>query len=146
MNWLEIFDYHDGNLYKKDGSLAGTPHSTGYIQITVNNRLYLAHRIIWEMHNGPIPHDKILDHKNRIRTDNNITNLRLVTYSQNQRNRSKNKNNTSGYSGVYWDAARKLWVAEIKINKKTLHKTRFSDLNDAISFRKSLEELYGFYV
>ena len=131
---------------KKDGSLAGTPHSTGYIQITVNGKLYLAHCIIWEIHNVPIPHDKILDHKNRIRTDNNITNLRLVMYSQNQKNRSKNKNNTSGYSGVYWDATRKLWVAEIKINKKTLHKTRFYDLNDAISFRKSLEELYGFYV
>lgn len=42
----------------------------------------MAHRIIWEVANGPIPDDKRVEHWNGNRSDDRITNLRLVTCSE----------------------------------------------------------------
>lgn len=42
----------------------------------------------------------IIDHINRNTLDNRLSNLRSVTSTQNAHNRSKMKNNTSGYVGV----------------------------------------------
>ena len=42
----------------------------------------------------------VADHINRCRFDNRSENLRIVAYRQNNRNKTKNKNNTSGVSGI----------------------------------------------
>ena len=42
----------------------------------------------------------VCDHKNLLRYDNRQTNLRVVTYQQNNRNRTKQTRNTSGKNGV----------------------------------------------
>ena len=83
------------------GDLAGTLHSGGYWQIYVNNRLYLAHRLAWLYVYGKWP-DKGIDHKNGIRTDNRICNLREATASQNGANKGRLTRNTSGFKGVSW--------------------------------------------
>jgi hypothetical protein len=57
----------------------------------------LAHRLIWEYVNGPIPDGLFIDHINGIRNDNRIDNLRLVTTAENSQNRqTTNSNNRSG--------------------------------------------------
>jgi len=60
------------------------------------------------------------DHANLNTLDNRRLNLRYVTNSQNGANRSKFKNNTSGYKGVYWHKATKKWCASIRVNYKSV--------------------------
>ena len=145
MNWYNILDYVNGQLFWKDGTPAGTPHSAGYVQVAYEKGLYLAHRIVWEMHNGPIPTGHIIDHDDRNKKNNYPQNLNLVTYTGNQKNRSKGKNNVSGVTGVTWDKAKKKWYASIKIAGKTTGLGRYTDMVDAIAARKNADTLHGFH-
>jgi hypothetical protein len=63
----------------KVGQVAGSVNSgnsKGYRQIRIDGRLYLAHRLAWLFVYGAWPNGD-LDHKNRIRDDNRIKNLRI---------------------------------------------------------------------
>lgn len=51
------------------------------------------------------------------------------------------KNNTSGIKGVYYHKATKKWVAKLTFQKKTYSK-EFSKKDDAIKYRKYLEDEY----
>ena len=123
------------------GDVAGSVSGNGYLQISVQSRLYHAHRLAWLYVYGEWPKDQI-DHINRIRTDNRIANLREVTHKQNNQNKSKPSNNTSGYPGVYWYKQSSKWQAKIKHNQKSIHLGHFSILEEALSARKAAEKLY----
>lgn len=153
MQWNDLFHYDDGKIYWKNSPAkqikAGTEagcydKSTGYILVKVKGVLYRAHRIIWEMHYGPLG-DAIIDHENRIKIDNHIKNLRKGYQDLNQKNRSKQQNNTSGYTGVCWDAARSSWNAKIQVKGKTVNLGRFAEIDDAISARLAAEARYDFH-
>ena len=58
------------------------------------------HRAIGDRMFGGIPKNKIIDHIDRNPKNNCRENIRLATYSNNQWNRVKSRNNTSGYKGV----------------------------------------------
>ncbi|MGU3456584.1 HNH endonuclease signature motif containing protein [Brevundimonas sp. M1A4_2e] len=60
---------------------------------------YMAHRIAWLLHYGEWPTDQI-DHIDGDPHNNAITNLRVVTMTQNLRNRRTFKNNKLGVKGV----------------------------------------------
>lgn len=96
---------------KSSGSIAGTIHHTGYVNISVNGRLYLAHRLAIFYVTGEWP--EITDHKNRIRHDNRWCNLRLSNASENSCNKSMMRNNTSGHRGVSWNKREKRWHAQV---------------------------------
>lgn len=70
----------------------------GYYYGQLNRKHYKAHRIIWKMVHGYDP-DQI-DHDNRVRTDNRITNLKAASAVSNARNRKMRADNTTGYTGV----------------------------------------------
>lgn len=94
----QILEYRDGNLYWrisnrghiKAGDLAGTTKRDGkhYFTVTISQKKYSVHRIVWIMINGDIPDGMEIDHINRDRYDNRIENLRLVTKSQNSLNKT----------------------------------------------------------
>ena len=63
--------------------------SSGYVMVTIMNVSIRVHRLVWEIHNGPIPDGMEVDHINHIRHDNRIENLRVVTKQVNGRNQSK---------------------------------------------------------
>lgn len=125
----------------KAGDVAGYSNGDGYRYISVQNRLYKAHRLAWLYHYGNWPKDQI-DHINRNRSDNRISNLRDVTNKQNHQNRSKSSNNTSGHPGVSWHKQKSKWVARITHNQKLIHLGYFSILEDAVAARKAAEKLY----
>jgi hypothetical protein len=100
--------------------------SNGYVMHMVDGELKYEHRIVWENHNGPIPEGMQIDHINRIRDDNRIENLRLVTPQQNHFNRSNVK-------GFKWDKQRKKWSAYIYFDGKMKNLGRFVCMLDARS-------------
>ena len=55
--------------------------ATGYYK----HGTFLLHRIVWEQNNGPIPKNKIVHHKNEDKTDNDISNLELLTRAEHAR-------------------------------------------------------------
>ena len=67
-----------GNQYK-----AGATDSIGYRIVSIFSKPYKEHRLVWIYHNGDIPEKMQIDHINRIRDDNRISNLRLATPSIN---------------------------------------------------------------
>lgn len=72
-----------------------------------------------------------IDHVNRDTLDNRRCNLRYANRSQNNSNKGKQKNNTSGYKGVHWGKACKKWVAMIRHKHCRYYLGIFSDPIDA---------------
>lgn len=58
----------------------------GYIIVHADGKNYKAHRIAWLLHTGSFP-KVVIDHKNGIKDDNRICNLRDCSHSQNTANR-----------------------------------------------------------
>jgi hypothetical protein len=123
--------------------------STGYATTSVNGKAKNWHRIILNYEAG-----LLADHINRMRYDNRIDNLRIVTYSINSRNITKPKDNTSGTKGVRLDCIHRYryWKAEIVNNEGIKLKKCFSinKLGDdrakelAIAQRRIWEQEYGY--
>ena len=86
----------------------------GYLTGTINYVGVLAHRAAWAYVKGEWPQLGI-DHINRQPWDNRISNLRLATPSENQRNR-RVKAATSSYRGVSWNSVHRHWRAQIKVH------------------------------
>lgn len=74
--------------------------SRNYIQIKYDGVIYLAHRIIWELFNSKLKDGEIIDHIDGNRLNNAIENLRVTTYSGNNRNRQLSCKNTIGITGI----------------------------------------------
>lgn len=91
----DLFEYKNGELYwkvsrgrQKAGSLAGATITDGYKQVSINKKRYLVHRIIFQMFYGYMPEFPLeIDHINRIRHDNRIENLRVLTHKENMQHR-----------------------------------------------------------
>lgn len=85
---------------------------------------------------------ELCDHKDRNPFNNRRNNLRPASSSENAQNHSKRRNNTSGFTGVYWDKKSNKWVVSININKKIHWIGRYIDKNDAIVARLKAEAKY----
>lgn len=132
----EYFDHNDGHLYWKKvdhlnkqylvGQEAGSIHKTGYRHVTWQGKIHKVHRLIFLLEHGYLP--KEIDHINGNRQDNRLENLREVTRSQNQFNKSMCKNNTSGSRGVSWHEKSKAWVVRVCAHGKSKSIGYFKDL------------------
>lgn len=137
-----IFTWKVGSANQvKAGDAAGSPDGHGYLRITVCSRLYQAHRLAWLYIHGVWP-KLTIDHINRNRSDNRITNLRDVSHKQNLQNASKRSDNKSGHPGVSWNKQRSQWVAHITHNNKHIHLGYFTTVEEAIAARKAGELKY----
>ena len=74
------------------------------------------HRLIMDC-----PQGMVVDHINHDTLDNRKENLRVVTKTQNNKNRSISKNNKSGYKGVCWSKRAKKWMASITNDGVQIH-------------------------
>ena len=140
----ERLKYKNGLVYWRDGKnkgkVAGTTLSHGYLQVTIDNKKLYVHRLIFAMHHGYFP--ELIDHIDRDRANNLITNLRDSTTTINCENRSMATNNTSGVRGVSLRSDGKKWTAQIKSNKKKIHLGCFDTIEEAEAARKEGEEVY----
>ena len=145
MDYSKWLRYEDGRLYWiakthpqaqriKIGSEAYRYDEYGYKRLTVNGKKTSCHRIIWEMHHGAIPRGMEVDHINRVRDDNRIENLRLVTRSQNALNSKLKATNTTGIKGLYFSG--NSWISKYK------GKLLYSGKSFAKAYRARLSAIY----
>lgn len=101
---------------KHAGKIAGSIPTkiSPAINIKIDKKLYYAHQLAWLYMFGEFVKD--LDHKNNIKHDNRISNLRKATRSQQVANTRKRSDNKSGLKGVQWHKAGKKWQARVRVN------------------------------
>ena len=142
-----LFEYKDGKLYWKIkpannveiGSIAGSIQSNGYCYISINSKLYRRSRLVFLYHHGYFSEYNI-DHKNRIKDDDSIENLREITQQCNSRNTGNFSNNTSGVKGVNWNNRDRKWHSQIGLNKKRYNLGYYDDFDDAVCARLAAEQ------
>lgn len=124
----------EGDVFSKRGHLlCKWRDNMGYEQVVLykdGKRHYKrVHRLVWEAFNGPIPEGLFINHIDSQKCNNNISNLELVTNSENIKhfhdNHKQRKYNISVYSksdnsfiGSY-DSLREL-CEKLKLNRKTV--------------------------
>ncbi len=115
----------------------------GYKRIKVNGKFCFSHRLAWLYIHGKWPVDQI-DHINGIHGDNRLCNLRECNNRENNQNRDKHKDNTSGHKGVVWLKKNKKWKAQIMKDRKQNYLGSFERKEDAINaYRIACERLHG---
>jgi len=105
------------NANKAAGSrLADSEKRPSAIHVSIYGKPHKAHRIIWTMLYGPIPEGMTIDHINRDPWDNRLSNLRLATKSENQRNRAASRRNKLRLKGVSRQGGTCLFLSHISID------------------------------
>ena len=122
----------------RPGDEAGSPHARGYVVIGLDRCVYLAHRLAWFYVHGEWPEAEI-DHRNGVRTDNRLSNLRLATSTQNKQNR-RNARGTTPFRGR--------WKAQIGLgNKVTKYLGMFDTEEEAHqAYLAAKTEMHQFFV
>ena len=111
----------------------------GYVRSKINRKTIYLHRLVLDAKKG-----WTVDHISRNKLDNRRRNLRLCTRLDNSRNKSLQKNNTSGFKGVSWEKSRRKWSAHIYVNNKNKMLGRFSTATDAAeAYNQAAREAYG---
>lgn len=128
----------------KAGEVAGGGDGRGYIVLDINNIAYRAHRLAFLYMEGSFPRAQV-DHINGKKDDNRWVNLRDVSQSENQRNASRRRNNTSGCMGVSMQKATGRWLAYISTNGQRKHLGTFADISAAIASRKAAEIAHNYH-
>ena len=85
---MKYYATEDGHIFSTRKRLKQITHHTGYLVVSIygDDRIkkqYRVHRFVWEHFNGPIPDDKVIDHIDGDKTNNALSNLRLVSDKQN---------------------------------------------------------------
>ena len=130
------------------GRIAGTLHRTtrgAYIAIAVYGTSYLAHRLAYLYVRGMWP-PYLIDHRNRIGTDNAWSNLRSATRAQNAANGRPHRDLKSGLKGAYaytnTQSAR--WYSRIRTHGRSRFLGTYATAQDAHdAYARAAREYFG---
>ena len=140
--WKTIFSYENGVLIWKVGQRkdkqAGTINGSGYTVFKHEKKIYLVHRVVFEMHWGIVPNR--IDHINGNRSDNRIENLRQCTASENQSNQKKSVKNTSSVKDVFWTPKVSKWRVRVQFDKHRKDFGYYKELDTATLVAKQARE------
>jgi hypothetical protein len=137
---LFMFDWEDLKLIEKYGWYNDGRYISAN-DLTGNNAKIRLHRLVMSAFlNIDIKEVGIIDHENRITSDNRKVNLRVVTQQQNAINKSMLSNNTTGFMGIYVKG-NGYWSC-LGMDGKTIRLGTFKNIEDAIIARLKAEKLY----
>lgn len=104
----------------------------GYGAFNSRNRVIKAHRFAYENQVGPIPDGLAIDHICHNTACVRPDHLRPVTSKQNAENHSgARRQSKSGARGVYWHAASKSWLVQVRHDGVTHTVGYFSNVAEA---------------
>ena len=151
---LFTYDRETGVLYWRTRNRTATRHkyvagtyggaTDGYRRVGIKGKIYLEHRIIMVLCFGHIPENAETDHINHVRDDNRLCNLRFVTGSENNRNKSVSSKSTTGVTGVYFYKRLQKYIARIRVNREFIHLGVFDTLEGAAEARRQADRKYKF--
>jgi hypothetical protein len=120
-----------GYRHLKAGSKAGYKTERGYVIIRIDTITYQAHRLAWLIMTGAWP-ELIVDHKDENKSNNAWSNLREVSIAENTQNvTAPQRDNASGFRGVYWQRDKRKWRAQITVSRKLIYLGRYSSPEEA---------------
>ena len=122
------------------GAKAGHVDYTGYRRIRCEGRVYSAHHLVWLWHYGYLP-DEPVDHIDHNRDNNLVSNLRLVTPTEQMQNRSTPCHNTSGVMGVSYLSKKNRY--QVTIEKR--YYGMFKTIEEATSKAKEVYSSLGYH-
>lgn len=101
------------------------------------------HRTTVPMHKVIVNDDAVIeiDHVNHNTLDNRKENLRPCNDHQNQYNRAIQKNNKSGYKGVYWHKGK--WTVQIRTDKGTFFEYYTDKILAARAYDRLAKKYHG---
>ena len=118
---------------------AGSINAQGYGDIYFDGKGHRAHRVAWELANGPLGPGDVVDHICGVRECVAIDHLRVVTKAANTQYRvSINRNNKTGYRGVTFDARYGTYGAEVMANGTRYRKQGFATAEEANEYALAL--------
>lgn len=103
---------------------------THYAVAKIGGKTRYMHRLIMGS-----PKSRVVDHMDRDGLNNQRSNLRIATTSQNIINSDLRKNNSSGFTGVAWLKTRNKWVAYITVMQKRIYLGVFCRKEEALAAR-----------
>lgn len=125
------------------GDTFGYKNPNDYIIGVFEWQRYRAHRLIWKMYKEYDPLIDI-DHKNLIKHDNRIDNLREATPAQNGYNTIAKPYSASGIKGVRFAEHAKKWVAHCRINGVKRHLGYFTTAEEALAaYKEAVTKYHG---
>ena len=128
----------------KVGTKVMSMNGNGYLQVQLNGRKLMVHRVLFIMRHGAIPPDMQIDHINGDKLDNSFGNLRVATHAQNNMNQRLSRNNSSGVKGVIWHKSEGRWCAQLMKDGKRVHIGLFEDIGEAeFAVREARAKLHG---
>lgn len=118
----------DGYLGRyKQGEIAKTRVNTGgYLTLHVPRAraTVLYHHVLCLLRGIMILPNNSIDHINGNILDNTSSNLRVVTHHENNRNRAKRSDNTTGITGISWNKSKQRYVIRRTIGNKRVSTSR----------------------
>lgn len=148
--WKIINDYPNysisnfGNVKnnKKNKLLKGRLNRKGYLRVGLyndvdktKNKNFSIHRLVGDAFLENKDNKLSIDHIDRNKQNNNISNLRWATNEEQNRNQKKREGCSSIYKGVSFYKTTNKWVSSITINKKRV----------SLGYFKTEEEAKGAY-
>lgn len=140
-NLGQVKNYHNNLVLKPD------VQKNGYLRVVLYKdkvrKRYLLHRLVASTFIPRDDYDELhIDHINRVKTDNSVSNLRWVTHQENQFNKSIASNNTSGHTGIYHDKRYNRYIVRLGLDNQKVYGGSFINLEDAIKRCDELKEQY----
>lgn len=124
-----VFTWLSSNRGHDVGDIVGSLTGKGYLNIAIRRKQYLAQVLAWFYMTKEWP-DFIIDHENRITSDNRWVNLRKSTVQQNSANRGVSSQNKLKVKGVRQEKNGK-FLARITVKSKSIHLGTFPTLDAA---------------
>ena len=115
------------------GAVAGCVLPTGYMVIGIDREVFLSHRLAWLYVHSEFPSETLqIDHRDGVRSNNKLGNLRCVTPKVNKQNqRNARVDSSSGIIGIRPCGSR--WEARIVICGKRHYLGLFDTQEEAHS-------------
>lgn len=134
-----LFDKTDFDLIKK---YCWYIDNKGYVKANIRRNgkptTLRLHRLIMKQNDTKVQ----IDHINHDKLNNQKSNLRICSNAQNNWNKGKQSNNTSGVVGVCYLKNINKWYARITVNGKTICLGVYDDLQVAKQIRENATKKY----